>query len=82
MLNGHKILQGNECQVLCNCVVDLISKVQRPWLFRVTVTGLPPHNCTRVYEIAAKDDNTAAMAGLKLFADQMSKLTKLLELIH
>jgi hypothetical protein len=81
MLNGHKspLITGNACRVLCTCTVDLISRVMRPWLFRVTVTGLPPHNVTKVYEIAAKDDNTAALTGLKIFQDQMSALTPLLD---
>jgi hypothetical protein len=81
MLNGHKspIITGDAVRVLCSCVVDLISRVQRPWLFRVTVTGLPPHNCTRVYEIAAKSDNDAALVGLKIFSDQMSTLTPLMD---
>ena len=47
--------------------VDLLSKVMRPWLFRVTVTGEPPHAHTRVYPIAAPDDNSAAVKGLELF---------------
>jgi hypothetical protein len=47
--------------------VDLISKVMRPWLFRVTVTGEPPHAFIRVYPIAAPDDDSAAMKGLELF---------------
>lgn len=83
MINGHKspIITGNACRVLCNATVELISKVMRPWLFRVTVTGLPPHNCTRVYEIAAKSDNDAALLGLKIFSDQMSTLTPLMDYI-
>jgi hypothetical protein len=51
----------------CSCTVDLISKVMRPWLFRVTVTGEPPHAFVRVYPIAAPDDDSAAMKGLELF---------------
>ncbi len=75
MLNGRasRLIRGNECQVLCDAVVDLVSRVQRPYLFRVTVTGLPPHAVTRVYEISAKDDNMAAMAGIRQFVNEMSR---------
>jgi hypothetical protein len=74
MLNGHarRIIRGNECQVLCDAIVDLISKAQRPYLFKVTVTGKPPHVCTRVYEIAAKSDNVAAMTGIDRFVKEMA----------
>jgi len=47
--------------------VDLISRVQRPYLFRVIVTGEFPHNFIRRYTIAAPDEDAAAMKGLQLF---------------
>ncbi len=74
MLNGRasRLIRGNDCNVLCDAVVDLLSRVQRPYLFRVTVTGLPPHAVTRVYEIAAKSDNIAAMSGIERFVKEMS----------
>jgi hypothetical protein len=53
--------------------VDLISKVMRPWLFRVTVTGEPPHAWIRVYPIAAPDDDAAAMKGLELFVAECGR---------
>ena len=68
------IIHGNQARVLCDAVVDLISRVQRPYLFRVTVTGLPPHVATRVYHISAKNDNSAAMKGLSLFVKEMERL--------
>jgi predicted DCC family thiol-disulfide oxidoreductase YuxK len=73
VLNGKvsRIIQGNKAQVLCDATVDLISKVQRPWLFKVTVTGLPPHAYTRTYEIAARNDDTAAMTGIRQFVKEM-----------
>lgn len=75
MLNwrGKKIIRTQDAKVLCNAIVDLISRVQRPYLWKVTVTGIPPHAETRVYEIAAKDDNTAAMKGIEIFVEQMSR---------
>lgn len=57
----------------CTCVVDLISGVMRPWLFRVTVTGEPPHAFVRVYPIAAPDDDSAAMKGLELFIEEFGR---------
>lgn len=72
MVNGSTVIRGNECQVLCGAVVDLISRRQRPYLFRVTVTGQPPHAVRRIYDIAAHDDNGAAQKGLDLFVHEMS----------
>jgi len=73
MINGHvsPIIRGNAVRVLCDATVELISRRQRPYLFEVTVTGLPPHVATRKYTIAAKDDNSAAMKGLQLFVKEM-----------
>ena len=51
----------------CTAIVDLISRVQRPYLFRVTVSGQFPHNWRQVYTIAAESDDSAAMKGLELF---------------
>ncbi len=53
--------------------VDLLSKVFRPWLFRVTVQGEPPHRVKRVYDVAAPDDNSAAFKGLRLFEEEMAR---------
>lgn len=77
MLNGKasRIIQGNKAQVLCDATVDLISKLQRPYLFRVTVTGLPPHAHIRTYDIAAKNDDTAAMRGIREFVHEMEHPT-------
>jgi len=73
MINGNerRIIRGNAVRVLADAVVDLISKAQRPYLFEVTVTGLPPHVATRVYEISAKSDDLAAMKGISLFVKEM-----------
>jgi hypothetical protein len=78
-INGRRVLRGNEARVLCDAVVDLVSRVQRPWLFKVTVTGKPPHSVTRVYEIAAKTDNLAAMTGIEKFVKEMSRPLAILQ---
>lgn len=83
MINGtpHRIIKGNEARVLCDAIVDLISKVQRPWLFRVTVTGLPPHVATRIYEISANTDDRAAMKGIQLFVKEFEHMPRMLKLV-
>jgi hypothetical protein len=67
------IIKTNDAQVLCNAVVDLISRIQRPYLWKVTVTGAPPHAVTKIYEISATTDNIAAMRGIEIFVEQMSR---------
>jgi hypothetical protein len=67
------IKSPHDCMVLASATVDLISKVQRPWLFRVTVVGKPPHLARRVYEIAAISDSQAAMVGIEKFVKEMSQ---------
>lgn len=67
--------------VLADATVDLISKVYRPWLFRVTVTGKPPHKTTRVYEIHGKSDSDAALAGIDRFVKEMSHPLSILHAI-
>ena len=74
MLNGSPspiIHRGNAVQVLCSCVMDLISRVQRPYLWRVTVTGQPPHAVVRKYDIAGNDQNAVADLALKRFVAEM-----------
>jgi hypothetical protein len=76
MINGKakNIIRGNEARVLCDATVELIHRHIRPYVFLVTVTGLPPHVAMRKYTIAAKDDNSAAMKGLSLFVEEMECL--------
>lgn len=76
MINGHAspIIRGNKVRVLCDATVELIHRHIRPYVFLVTVTGLPPHVATRKYTIAAKDDNGAAMKGISLFVQEMEQL--------
>lgn len=54
----------------CQCIVDLLSKVQRPFLFQVTVWGEPPHAYTRKYQVAAPDEASAAHCGLEQFCKE------------
>ena len=51
----------------CEAIVDLISRAQRPYLFRVTVQGHFPHNWRHIYTVAADSDDSAAMKGIELF---------------
>ncbi len=62
---------GNPNQVLCRAVVELVSRVQRPFLFRVTVVGQPPHAQKRIYELPALDDKDAAQTCMKRFEREM-----------
>jgi len=56
----------------CTATVDLISKIVRPYLFRVTVIGEPPHAHRREYFIRGPDDNACALKGLELFVKEFS----------
>lgn len=67
--------------VLATATVDLVSKVMRPWEFKVTVTGKPPHNVTKIYRIRAPDDNAAAFKGLSLFEKDMSHPLSILQML-
>jgi hypothetical protein len=74
-----ELLHGNECRVLADATVELVSKVIRPYVFRVTVTGLPPHAHTRQYQISAPSDDSAAMKGLQLFEAEFSMVQKVVD---
>jgi hypothetical protein len=60
-------------RVLCHAVVELLSRVQRPYLFKVTVQGLPPHEKWRKYEVTAQNEELAADLAMKYFVDEMSR---------
>ena len=66
------ILDPKSCTPRCTATVELLSKVFRPFLFMVTVVGLPPHAQTRRYKVAADTDNSAAIKGLELFVREFS----------
>jgi hypothetical protein len=73
------ILAASDCIPRCDAVVDLISRVQRPYLFRVTVTGQPPHLATRRYEVTATAEWEAAREGMARFCREMSMTQRLIE---
>jgi hypothetical protein len=54
----------------CTCTVDLISRLFRPYLFMVTVTGEPPHSVVRRYRVAADSDDSAAVSGMRMFVKE------------
>jgi hypothetical protein len=56
----------------CRATVELISRVQRPYLFLVTVVGLHPHAYTRKYNVVADSDDSAAFKGIEVFVKEFS----------
>lgn len=56
----------------CTATVDLVSKVMRPWLFKVTVQGEPPHAHRREYWVRGPDDNACALKGIDLFVREFT----------
>jgi hypothetical protein len=68
--------------IRCQAVVDLMSRVQRPYQFRVTVTGQDwPFQVSKVYDIAANTDEFAAREGIRLFCEAMSRPQPMLEIV-
>jgi hypothetical protein len=57
--------------VLCDAVVELMSKLQRPYQFRVTVLGRPPFETKRIYEFLDMEPKAAAQRAMKLFETEM-----------
>jgi hypothetical protein len=66
------VLTPQNSPVRCQCIVDLISKVQRPFLFLVTCWGEPPHAYMEKYHITALDPGSAAAKGLEVFQARAS----------
>jgi hypothetical protein len=58
--------------VRCSCTVDLLSRRQRPYVFRVSVTGEYPHAVKRTYDITGVNEDAAAMSGMDKFQREMS----------
>jgi hypothetical protein len=75
------IVKPQAARVLCSCTMDLVSRVQRPYIFAVTVTGEPPHAYTRKYEIASYSEDAAAQVALDTFVREMSAQERLLAAI-
>lgn len=63
---------AHNAAVRCQAVCDMLSRVQRPYLFLVTVRGQFPHAYTRKYHIAADTDSHAAMKGIETFVKEFS----------
>lgn len=57
-------------RVNASCTVDDLGHRQ----FEVRVWGQPPHDHERVYTVSARDDNTAAQAGISMFVEEMENL--------
>jgi hypothetical protein len=74
----EQVKSPNDGRVLCSCTMDLVSRVQRPFVFVVTVTGEPPHAFTRKYEIAAYSDDAAAQCAIDTFVKEMSVQERIL----
>lgn len=65
---------------MVDVTVDLVSRVMRPYLFRVTAIGKPPHAHRRVYTVRANDDDGAAMKGIELFVKEFTTARPILEM--
>jgi len=70
-----------DAPVRAQAAVDLISRHQRPYLFKVTVRGEYPHCRVHSYDIAAKNEAAAAFAGIKIFERQVSRAVVIRDLI-
>lgn len=62
--------------ILANAIVDAVRPAtpQKIGLFKVTVWGKPPYDQTRVYEIMAKNETSAAQQGIGRFVKEMESL--------
>ena len=65
----------NSDRVLASAIIDVIREPALPILgvFRVTVTGLEPHDYVRIYTITAKSDKNAALEGIDKFVAEFEK---------
>ena len=61
---------NNEDRILASCTVDDLGQRQ----FEVRVWGEAPFDHERTYTLGAKDDNSAAQEGLRLFVEEMECL--------
>ena len=60
----------DEPPILASCTVDDLGQRQ----FEVKVWGVSPFTHERTYTLGAKDDNSAAQEGLRLFVEEMECL--------
>lgn len=61
---------SHEDRILASCTVDDLGQRQ----FSVRVWGVKPFDHERTYTLGAKDDNSAAQEGLRLFVEEMECL--------
>jgi hypothetical protein len=66
------IHHGNANQVLASVTLDLISRRQRPYLFRAKVVGQPPHAYIRYYDVTGWHEDGAALKALEIFKNEMA----------
>lgn len=60
-------------RVGASCTVDLVQEVpEKKW--EVTVTGVAPYDCTKVYTLVKATDDAAAQEGLRLFVLEVQKM--------
>jgi hypothetical protein len=59
--------------VLAKAIVDVIWAPvgAKTAVYRVTVTGEPPHAVERIYTLKGKSDTLAAQEGIRLFVEEM-----------
>ena len=57
-------------RILASCTVDGLGGMQH----EVKVWGEKPFDHERIYTIKAKDDNSAAQEGMRLFVEEMENL--------
>lgn len=60
-------------RILCQATADQLRPGPVP-LWEITVTGRPPHDSRRVYQIEMKTDTLAAQEGIRLFVEEMEML--------
>ena len=67
------MLFSGDLMVLASAIVDVIKPATpaAQGLFRVTVWGQPPYDQTRIYEITANSDTSAAQQGIDRFVAEM-----------
>lgn len=65
---------------MVDVTVDLVSRVMRPYLFRATAVGKPPHEHRCVYLIRADSDDSAAMKAMELFIKRFTTARPILEM--
>lgn len=73
------ILNSADCIPRVDATVELISRVQRPYLFRVTCVGKPPHVAIRQYEIQGRAEWDAAKQGIDRFVREFSRSPSILD---